>query len=286
MRILAISDVARWKGYKELVTEHRPQVIALAGDLTSDGGASFWREGFEAIPEYRAAKQAALRRLGITVRYDGEADMDVISGGSLKDIMSVEDGLKQQYQDTPEFTKARRKLHTDKFYSFLKFAGQKATVLVVKGDHDEDFPGDYKASRINRIAGCHEISGKVVIVEGLTFLGLGFDQAGLRTPLREFVRQYAGTVDVVIAHTPHQNVPIVAELKPRMLVRGHFGGGRYLVNQVPSVFTSGGHAVIEMAGPGLPTIQVSTRWPESYLVQKYDWLSQYPSTTMPRGHKS
>lgn len=286
MRILAISDVARWEGYEELVVKHRPQVVTLAGDLTSDGHAAFWTDAFEAIPEYRTAKQAALRRLGITVKYDRDADLDVIWGGSLRDVMSVEYTVKKRFKDTPEFTKARRNLHTNKFYSFLRFAGQRATVLVVKGDHDEDFPGEYKPSRINRIAGCREISGKIVNVEGLTFLGLGFDEAGLRTPLREFVRKYAGSVDVVITHTPHRNVPIVAELKPRLLVRGHYGCGRYLVNGVPSVFTSGCPAVIEMAGPSLPAIHISCRLSESYLAQEYDWISPYPLAAGPLGQPS
>jgi hypothetical protein len=275
MRILAFSDVVRWDGYKALIAEHQPQVVALAGDLTSDGGAAFWSDAFEAIPEYRAAKRDELHRLGISVRKDDQSDIDIIRGGSLKDIMGVEDALKRSFQETPEFKKARRKLHTNRFYSFLKFAGQTAIVLVVKGDHDDDFFGDYQSRRINRIEGCHEISGRTVIVGGTTFLGLGYDQAALRRPLREFVRRYQGEVDVVIAHPPHRNVPIIAELRPQLLVRGHSGGGRYLINDVPTVFTCFGHALIDLSSSHLPTIHASSS-SETYYLERYDWLSRYP----------
>jgi 3',5'-cyclic AMP phosphodiesterase CpdA len=42
MKILVISDVIKWKGYEKIVDENQPDVIILAGDLTSDGFASFW----------------------------------------------------------------------------------------------------------------------------------------------------------------------------------------------------------------------------------------------------
>jgi hypothetical protein len=203
--------------------------------------------------------------------------MDVIRGGSLKDVITVESALKKRFRDSPEFTKARHKLHTSKFYSFLRFAGERAVVLVVKGDHDDDFPGDYQSSRINRIGGCQEISGKTARIEDLTFLGLGYDQAGFRIPLREFIRQYQGAVDIIITHPPQKNVPIVAELRPRLLIRGHSGGGSYLVNGVPTVFTACGHALIDISSSGLPTVLSTARFSESFLLEKYDWLAPYPT---------
>ncbi|MGA2790203.1 MAG: hypothetical protein ABSF00_05495 [Candidatus Bathyarchaeia archaeon] len=44
MKILAFSDVVKWEGYEERVDRIRPDVVALVGDLTSDGGAAFWYE--------------------------------------------------------------------------------------------------------------------------------------------------------------------------------------------------------------------------------------------------
>jgi len=176
VRILAFSDVTRWDGYKEMVTEYRPQVVPLVGDLTSDGTAAFFTDAFEAVPAYREAKREALRRIGAGVEKDDEADMEVITGGTLRDVMRVEATLKPLYREIREFTNARRKLHTNRFYSFLKFAGQRCSVLVVKGDHDDDYAGDHQPGRISRISGCQEICGKAVIVDGLSFLELGFDQ--------------------------------------------------------------------------------------------------------------
>jgi hypothetical protein len=63
-------------------------------------------------------------------------------------------------------------MHVYKLYQFLEFVGQKSQVLVVKGDHDEDFEDDYVLGRIYKTVGCREISGKCVVVDNLSFLGL------------------------------------------------------------------------------------------------------------------
>jgi len=276
MRILAISDVHSWDGYERLVDLHGPDVVALAGDLTSDGGAAFWRTAFEALPAFRRDKQAALDRLGISVSTE-EDGLELISGGSLRDVMSVEGELERRYRDTAAFTRARHKLHTKPFYDFLAYAGRRAHVLVVKGNHDYDFPRDYSRARINRTRGCREISGETVTVDGTTFLGLGYAEAGYRIPLRRLLAQHTGRVDVVIAHPPHQNVRLVAALKPRLLIRGHFATGRYLVDGVPSVFTDGQHAVIDLLRRGVPRVTMDDTSSESFWRRRYDWLRAYPS---------
>ena len=58
----------------------------------------------------------------------------------------------------------------------LKYVSKKALVLVIKGNHDDDFEGTYSIRRINKIPKCNEISGKSVTLCGLTFLGLGFNE--------------------------------------------------------------------------------------------------------------
>jgi hypothetical protein len=155
-------------------------------------------------------------------------------------------------------------------------------VLVISGDHDDDFPGDYDPHRIEAIPGCHEISGKVHIVNGVSFLGLGFRQAGYRRPLRHTVLERKGQVDVVIAHPPQKNVRIVAELQPGLLIRGHFGWGRHSIDGVPSVFTPGGVAVIDTRRKKPPLIRLLNDDPwgptsDRLLRKNYPWLKPYPA---------
>jgi hypothetical protein len=164
--------------------------------------------------------------------------------------------LEDRYRRTEAFLKARKKMHVDKFYTFLHYAGKLSKVLVTKGDHDDDFADDYDTQRINRIPGCREISGKAYSRNRCIFLGLGFEQAGYRRPLRSFVGDFKGRAQVVIAHAPQRNLRLIAEIKPKLLIRGHFGSGQYIVDGAPTVFTSGlNHAVIEIGRTGLPRIR-------------------------------
>lgn len=41
MKILTFSDVDRWEDLDVLVDLYRPEIVALGGDLTFDGGAPF-----------------------------------------------------------------------------------------------------------------------------------------------------------------------------------------------------------------------------------------------------
>jgi hypothetical protein len=109
----------------------------------------------------------------------------------------------------------------------------------VKGHHDDDFPGDYDASRINSTRGCTEISGKVVEACGMKVIRLGFRETHYKRTLCDLVSRFKNNVDVVVAHAEQSRVPIISEFQPRLFARGHFGFGRSLVNGVPSVFTGG-----------------------------------------------
>lgn len=276
MRILALSDARHWNGYKLLVNRFKPAVIALAGDLTSDGHAHFWRTALEAIPGFRREKAGLRQRLGVVS--DPDQGYDIIPRKSLDEYRESMQTLESRYRHTPAFLAARKRMHVDKFYDFLKYAGRLSIVLVVKGDHDDDFEGDYNAQRIDRIPGCREISGKVHTVRGSLFLGMGFEEAGYRRPLRGFIADYKGRVDVVIAHAPQKNVRLLAELRPRLLIRGHYAGGRHLIDGIPSVFTSAGHAIIETRRHGAPRICATDgEWWEKNLKRDYDWLLPYPS---------
>lgn len=292
MRILAFSDVHRWEGYKDLVDEHRPDFIVLAGDLTSDGNAAFWSEALEHVPDYAKEKSELLRRYGLVEReksfYMSVAKPEKSGNHFLRDL----DELEYRYQRTQAFLKARKRMHVDKFYAFLRHAGKLSEVLVTKGDHDDDFADDYDIRRINGIPGCREISGKAYSRNQCVFLGLGFEQAGYRRPLRSFIREFKGRAQIVIAHAPQRNVRLIAEIRPKLLIRGHFGSGQFVVDGTPTVFTSAlNHTVIEISRTRLPRIRrfgspslsdqtieelkrdsVSDR----HLRQTYPWLQRYP----------
>ena len=246
----------------------------MAGDLTSDGHAAFWHRALEAIPEFRAEREAVRQRLGVTT--SRRFGYETIPRSSLDDYHIAIDELEQRYTRTEAFLVARKRLHVDKFYAFLRHAGRFSTVLVVKGDHDDDFAGDYDCARINAIPGCREISGETVTVGRAVFLGLGFPQCGFRRPLRQFIQNLKDRVDVVIAHPPHRNVCLVSELNPRLLIRGHFGGGRYLINGVPTVFTSSAYAVIDLRRTQPPLIRTAGESWERLYRKRYEWLSAYP----------
>jgi len=83
--------------------------------------------------------------------------------------------LVEKYRTTKLLTRFRKKTHVDRFYSFLRYASKRSRVVVVKGDHDADFLGNYVPEEIDRIDGCSGISGKVQQIKDLRFLGLGFD---------------------------------------------------------------------------------------------------------------
>ena len=266
MRILAFSDVYRWNGYKRLVERYKPQVVALAGDLTSDGNAQFWTAALEYVPEYKK-KIEALKRERIRclfreneaalaqARERGEKAILARPGPATREVTDRLRELTHRARKETAYLAARQRMHVNRFYDFLRYAGRASTVLVVKGDHDDDFPGDYDPSRIDGIPGCHEISGKTYVFGEWVFLGLGFQQVGYRRPLRRFIADLRGRVGIVIAHVPEKNLRLVTELRPNLLIRGHFGYGRHVIDGVAAAFTSNAYAIIEIGTTGSPRIQ-------------------------------
>jgi predicted phosphodiesterase len=295
MKILVISDVIKWEGYEKIVDENQPDVIVLAGDLTSDGFASFWSEAIEQIPEY----QDDLKKLNISFKRKGNITFYQWVGGrpkkyENKHILDIVDEVKKKYENSKEFLNVRKRIHVDKFYQFLEFAGKKSQILVVKGDHDEDFEGDYVPERIDKIDGCKEISGKCVVIDNLSFLGLGYNETHHVGILNSFVEKFKGKVDVVITHCEQGRLPIISLLKPKIIIRGHFGSGKYLVNDIPSVFTMGvKYTIIELENKKLPKItQYITDLNNNIKIlekgscrpwfsrvsefERYPWLKPYP----------
>ena len=251
MRILAISDVASWNGYTRILDKVHPDLVVLAGDLTSDGFARFWNDALECVPRFVAARKRLMSKLGVRLR-DG---LYVVPHSVHEEFSDGLYRLKDRYRDTEEFESARNRIHIGRFYRFLSVAGTRAPVLVVMGDHDEDFEGDYLVERINQIPGCQEISGRSATITGMRFLGLGYKETHYRRRLRPLIAQHSGSIDVVVAHAEQSAMPLIAEVRPKLIVRGHFGAGCYRVNGVPSVFTSvSTYTVIELGKAGTPEI--------------------------------
>jgi len=225
MKIVALSDIVRWENQIKVVDKIKPDVVVLAGDLTSDGFASFWPEAAQLIPTF----QQELKQHNIAVR---RVNNSTFVAGSLEKYNSI----RNKYKNSEEYSKVRKTVHVEKFYEFLKYTGQKCKVLVVKGDHD-DFASDYSRSEIDKISGCVEISGKIEKVGELNFLGIGFEEAHYLTELKRLIKNHKGEIDIIVTHCEQRRLPDLSEARPRLLIRGHFGQGKFLVNNVPTVMT-------------------------------------------------
>lgn len=268
MRILAFSDIYRWSSsYRRLVERYRPDIVALAGDLTCDGNAYFLTAALEGVPKLKKKIEALkLERLNVVLRENRAAlaerykqgnfePMIARHGPATKEIENQLRELNERARKAPGYLAAKQRTHIDPFYDFLRYAGRVSTVLVIKGNHDDAFPGDYDPSRIDGIPGCHEISGKAYAFGEWVFLGLGFRQAGYRRVLRPLIAGFAGRVGIVIAHVPEKNLHLVTQLRPKLLIRGHFMEGRAVVDGIPAAFTSGWNALIEMGKTAPPHIR-------------------------------
>lgn len=289
MRILAFSDVVRWKGYERLVEKYKPHVVALAGDLTSDGCADFWHAALEAVPKYKRQiaalekrrVQTLLQENGSTCPSQPEGSVRILHPGP--ESRRIEASLREVSELArrhPAYRAAREKMHVDMFYRFLRYAGKRACVLAIKGDHDDDFPGDYDPGRINRIPGCQEISGSAFERDGTTFLGVSYEETKYRRTPQALLMRFPQRGAVVISHARQRNVRLLAALQPRLVIRGHFGLGSYLLDGTPAVFTAGGHAVIDLPRGASPRIQQPSLGKERVEVQKalvrdYPWLRPY-----------
>jgi len=159
-------------------------------------------------------------------------------------------------------------------------------VLVIKGDHDSDFSGDYEPERINRLAGCREISGTTFEIRGLTFLGVSYQETAYRTSPRVILSRFPQRGGVVISHARQRNVRFLTQLAPKLIIRGHFGVGKYLIDGVPAVFTSGAYAIVDVPRTGLPRIRQPSMREAVFvkiLKEAYPWLRPYSTSLQNRG---
>ncbi|MEM2276854.1 MAG: metallophosphoesterase [Thermoproteota archaeon] len=219
MRLLVLSDIVKWEGLEDLVDECKPHVIVLAGDLTSDGFAySYWFDKFE--------NTEIFKRMPIKPKIEERIEKGVL-------VVS-----RESYLENEEFRAFRKKIHVDRFYQFLEGVGKMAKVLVLMGEHDNDFDGDYLPDRINKISGCMEISGRTAVIQGLCFLGLSYKELQSLGTLKRIISMYRGKVDIVVMHG--ERIRLVSLLKPTLIIRGGYAPGKYLINNVPSVWNSCG----------------------------------------------
>ena len=267
MRILAFSDVGNWNGYTRAVRQFEPTVVVLAGDLTSDGCADFWHTALEAIPAYRTKRRALERKLS---KFRAESKRLAV----WDEIYTLQD----HYRDTPAFLAARR-LHVDRFYRFLKRVGSAAQVLVVKGDHDDDFPAITSPNESMPFPAAPRFPERLTPLAGGRSWASASIKAGLRRPLRAMIAQFRGQAGIVVAHAPQKNVRLLAELQPRLIIRGHFGAGRFVVDDVPAVFTTRTHAIIDVSEENITAIRCADSRSERGMMRDYPWLQPYvPST--------
>lgn len=295
MRILAISDVRRWDSYQQLIRRYRPEVVTLVGDLVYDGRSPVVSDALESIPEFRKRHRLLMKKCGVS----GGLGVYKLPRDEMRwrEFQEAEEKLKDDFEETPAFDRARKRIHVDKFYDFLRRAGRQAPVLVVKGDHDDAFEGDYDAERINATPGCVEISGTRYEVSGTVFLGLSFMESHYRTKLKELMARFRDRIDILVSHAEQANTPLLGEFGAKLLIRGHFGTGKYLVLTTLAVFTADAHhTVVEFQRTRLPRIRQYiytmrgkvkelkrgsckpwfTRESE---FERYGWLRPYPVNT-------
>ena len=270
MNILVISDVRNWDGYLKVFDHFKPDIVVLAGDLTANGVIDTdailnyfpdYTKRKEHYWQLRGRKYTKLKKEGILDKYeewsryyvertDPEKRHNFIYFNAPKDKQFIPKftriknrdnfnynkiwKLRSKYRDSFSFEKKYRELFRNGFYNFIKYAGKNSVVLIIKGDHDK-YPS-YNSSKISRIVGCHEISGKISKVGKTSFLGVSFDCCKNETTLKKYLANKKH-VDIVVAHSPQQIVPLLSTNKPRLIIRGHFGQGCFFVNHIPSAFT-------------------------------------------------
>lgn len=136
-------------------------------------------------------------------------------------------------------------------------------VLYVHGNHDVEAQQTAIGHRVEKAEGCDLIDGRVIIVKGLIFMGLGgsirykpgslhqYTEGQMRTRIARLIPRllmnklrYGRFVDVVITHAPPYGIhdstdrahtgfkaflTLMAWFKPRYLLHGHMHSRRYNV---------------------------------------------------------
>ena len=166
--------------------------------------------------------------------------------------------LYKELEEKTRYTTAFRNYvekHISGFYQALEHSSNAgSTVFVIKGDHDlhdlQDFPNAYSVKRINSFENIQEISGKIVNYENLRILGLGYMDTHYIQKLRSISKLYSSKVDVILTHAEQRRMPELAcWLKPKIIIRGHFGIGITKIKDVIVLASLGfpaGYAMMEL----------------------------------------
>ena len=120
----------------------------------------------------------------------------------------------------------------ERFYEILEHASQTSEIYLVRGNHDGD---EYDIERISAIRNCHEISGKLVTSHNISILGLGYNETYYLRILRPLIEKTKAKVDIVLTHAEQRRLLPICQIKPKLVLRGHFGLGRCEVDGIPIV---------------------------------------------------
>lgn len=291
MKILVISDVVNWEPYKKIFNKVKPKIVLLAGDLISDGFASFWSmKNFKELE-----KQEKKLMKDYNVKVENKNGMLYVthlgvSPPGQKSYFDAREELKRKLQKSKKFYEYVNKNHVEKFYDFIQYAGKKASVLIVKGDHDSDFSKFYNLKKINSISGCYEISGKFIEINKIKFLGLGHTHTHYLKKLKPLIEKYKNKMDIILCHSEQNKISRLKEFNPKLIVRGHFGIGKYKILDIPAVFSQGAdYSIIEFESNKKPKIVlyrdkkiISSKkmtcapwFSEKTEFELYDWLKPY-----------
>jgi hypothetical protein len=246
MKILAFSDVGNWDGFIKLFDNIRPDLTALIGDVSNDG-----------LPDYAIKAVFEYYKIFKTSRVPS------ISSTDIEKLYSKNESFRTIYNN-------KKNEHVKQFYKFLHFSGRRCPTLVIRGNHDEE---DYLVEKITKIKGCQEISGDIVDINGLNFLGLSYELTHYLSRLKSLIKKNTGKVDVVLVHG--ENLRLISTLNPLIIIRGGYVSGKYLINNVPSVWTSSNnHAVVDIVNR---EVEILHSGPEVPIIFRYNWIKPYSS---------
>lgn len=230
-----------------MITDHlRPDIVMMGGDLISDGGTDYqsirWRK-ISTIPKLRrellfflnthkdTLKLRKPREYEEALKSIKKNDREALSlvrylmgfahygPGRRPDLeksfCNQVYPLSQAYND-----------HIQEFYQALKHSSENyKAVFVVMGNHDKGLQEAY-LTQINSHKNIHEISGKKVVYNNLRILGLGYMETHYLQKLRRLSELYRDKIDIILTHSEQRRMlEIAAWIRPKIIIRGHFGGG-------------------------------------------------------------
>ncbi|MFC1803302.1 hypothetical protein ACFL0D_04970 [Thermoproteota archaeon] len=100
-------------------------------------------------------------------------------------------------------------------------------------------------------------------------LGLGYDETHYLRKLRPLLSEYKGIPDIILTHAEDKRLSLISDFKPKIVFRGHWGIGRYIVNNTefisPSVFPR--YLTVDMENHKIKSIYLYRFQSDEVLVQ-------------------